>query len=151
MPVVRQADISWDLQVSPLTVQTDSTDDSGDILRLSLKDANGDTTGCWIFITFAELTYLEIQSCTDEFPLSPIPTGPVKKWTFSKTSTDLVISCNGVTLLTYVFSSSSETNCVERWKQEIYFINFSSEDTASDLYGLELAGSNLTMYSVSTD
>ena len=68
-------------------------------------------------------------------PLSTQPPDDVDKtWTFTKTSTAFIISCNGVEVLNYVFSDSSESNCASKWSQDIVYVKFASYDEASDYY-----------------
>ena len=45
-----------------------------------------------------------------------------------------MIECNGVEVLNYQFSDSSETGCVTKWGRNVGKIKFSKHDTASDSY-----------------
>ena len=71
---------------------------------------------------------------TDVFPKSP-PEEVEKVWTFTKTSTALTVSCNGVEVLSVVFGGSSVTECVAMGSWDVESIEFDGAlDTASDFY-----------------
>ena len=75
-----------------------------------------------------------------DFPTTP-PSEENKVWTITKTSTALLVDCNGVEVLNLVYSDYSE-ECATAWSNEVDRIMFyPSADTASDEYHLELTSS----------
>eukprot|EP00116_Pleurobrachia_bachei_P017962 sb/3478224/ len=58
-----------------------------------------------------------IHSCMISYidlPVQP-PVEVDKIWTITKINTALIITCNGVEVLNYVFADSSNSDCVSRW------------------------------------
>eukprot|EP00116_Pleurobrachia_bachei_P009604 sb/3469866/ len=82
------------------------------------------------------ITYF-IGFCADwgAFPVQP-PDEVEKIWTIRKTASDLTIGCNGVEVLHFTFSDSTDNACEPRWGGDVVEkIQFSSDhDTASDYY-----------------
>eukprot|EP00116_Pleurobrachia_bachei_P015522 sb/3475784/ len=71
---------------------------------------------------------------TSLLPVQP-PEEVDKIWTIQKTATAVRIDCNGVEVLNYQFSDSSESSCVSRWGGDVVEkILFYAYDTASDSY-----------------
>eukprot|EP00116_Pleurobrachia_bachei_P011823 sb/3472085/ len=101
----------WDLETTPLQIKTDSTVSSDEEindnapLRLGL-----------------------------DLPVQP-PVEVDKIWMISKTETALIITCNDVEVLNYVFADSSE-NCEFKWGgDKVDHIGiYNDYDTASDFY-----------------
>ena len=75
-------------------------------------------------------------TATDELTVMPVQPGDEvdKIWTIRKNTTTLSIECNGVEVLNYHFSDSSDTDCVTKWAGDVMKIKFSQLDTASDGY-----------------
>ena len=77
-----------------------------------------------------------IGYCTGltSLPVQP-PNKVDKMWTIRKTATALNIECNGVEVLNYLFSDSSNSECVTNWGGDaVEKIQFYPDDTASDGY-----------------
>eukprot|EP00116_Pleurobrachia_bachei_P017200 sb/3477462/ len=81
----------------------------------------------------------KIQNCNwyeADLPRQP-PIDPVEKiWTFTKTETALIISCNDLEVLNYVFKADYAASwCDGAWSgDKVDEISFHSDDTASDFY-----------------
>ena len=74
-----------------------------------------------------------IQPCTPGSSRTSLPVQPMGKgekiWTFTKTETAMIITCNGVDVLNYQFSDSSETNCVPELGRDVEYIRSYGADT----------------------
>ena len=132
-PVKRGVNIPFDLEGTPLQIRTNSTAGSGDHIWLHLYDAQDG----FIFIRFTSPMQYSIGYCTTSWP--DLPTQPPhdvdKIWTFTKTNTSFIISCNGVDVLNYTFSDSSRSECVPHWSRDVENIKFDGyHDEASDYY-----------------
>ena len=57
-----------------------------------------------------------------------------KIWTITKTEIALIITCNGVEVLNYLFADSSDSKCVPAWGGDVEEIYFRLDDRASDFY-----------------
>eukprot|EP00116_Pleurobrachia_bachei_P006279 sb/3466541/ len=79
-------------------------------------------------------------SCTfdTDLPVQP-PVEVEKVWKFTKTETALIITCNNVEVLNYLFADSLDSSCVQKWGGDVVKeIKFDSgSDTASDFYRAE--------------
>jgi hypothetical protein len=80
----------------------------------------------------------DIAFCTSvwftELPVQP--PGEVEKiWTIAKTETAIIITCNGVEVLNYLFADSSMSDCVPRWDGDVVdMIIFIEHGRAPDFY-----------------
>ena len=130
--------ISWDLEVTPLQIKTDSTLGSDDEIRVSMYDKGSSYIG-YLGVKFSYTTQYSIGYCTGTYwrvlPVQP-PVEVDKMWTITKTHTALIITCNGVEVLNYLFADSSDSDCVPQWDGDVVErIAFSGQlDTASDFY-----------------
>nr|AFK75437.1 putative secretory peptide-27 [Pleurobrachia bachei] len=110
--VERLVNIPWDLEATPLQIWTDST-----------------------------LVQYEIYKCV--FPFRSLPVQPpsevIKIWTITKTDTALIITCNGVEVLNYLFTDSTDSLCGPLAQPDsVEEIHFSGDhDQASDFYRAE--------------
>ena len=93
-----------------------------------------------VAVWFSSTMQFKILHCstTDntwtDLPVQP-PEQVEKVWTFTKTETAIIIACNEVEVLNYLFADSSLSNCVAKLGGDIVGqINFLSWDTASDFY-----------------
>ena len=85
-----------------------------------------------------------LTRCASETPFSAtLPAEQDKIWNISKTDTYLKIECNGVEVLHFVFSDSTNPQCVPNWSQRVAKIMFSGADKASDGYRQAGSGSIL--------
>ena len=132
--------IPWDLEETSLQIKTDSKLGSN---KLSSVQIYG-KYGSWSYIgnvavKFTSPMQYSIYYCTGynsyiDLPVQP-PAGVEKIWTFNKTETAIIITCNGVVVLNYLFAASSDSSCVTRWGGDVVEqIKFTVSDTASDFY-----------------
>nr|AFK75450.1 putative secretory peptide-40 [Pleurobrachia bachei] len=128
--------IPWDLEETPLQIKTDSTLGSYDKIILKMYDKDGTSTSR-LGVKFSSPIEYDISSCTSDFldlPVQP-PVEVEKIWTITKTETALIIKCNGVEVLNYLFADSSNSKCITRWGVDVVEqIRFKQNDTASDFY-----------------
>ena len=69
-----------------------------------------------------------------DLPVQP-PVEVEKTWTITKTDTAIIITCNNVEVLNYLFADSSNSNCVSLVRGgNVEKIRFNNGDTASDFY-----------------
>ena len=98
-----------------------------------------------VAVWFSSTVQYKIEDCTStytinniwtELPVQP-PEQVEKVWTFTKTETGIIISCNDVEVLNYQFADSSESNCVAKLGGDVVEqIGFPSWDDASDFYSI---------------
>ena len=76
-----------------------------------------------------------IGNCEDNYKDLPVqpPAEVDKSWTISKTETAIIITCNDVEVLNYLFADSSGDECVTKLGG-VEEIKFASYDTASDQF-----------------
>ena len=146
--------IQFDLESTPLQIKTNSADKSLERIWLRAStavDEAGEVTRIGdIVVEFNNLVKYSIENCVKMTPLPEQPPEEVDKtWTIRKTSTTLSIECNGVDVLNYQFSNSSDDDCVPTWGGDVVgTIKFlSSKDTASDSYRAKPSGNKLVTYS----
>nr|AFK75465.1 putative secretory peptide-55 [Pleurobrachia bachei] len=109
-------EIPWDLEATPLQIKTDSTLGSGDMILVQMYDKDSSSIGM-VKVYFEPQMGYDIAFCTSvwftELPVQP--PGEVEKiWTIAKTETAIIITCNGVEVLNYLFADSSMSDCVPR-------------------------------------
>eukprot|EP00116_Pleurobrachia_bachei_P005695 sb/3465957/ len=133
--VERDVLIPWDLEGTSLQIKTSSTlgSDEQIIVRMYYKD--DDYIGS-VRVRFTSPMQYQIQYCTAYKDLPVQPQKEVDKiWKITKTETALIITCNGVEVLNYLFADSSRSECVTRWAGDVVEdVLFYFEDTASDFY-----------------
>ena len=98
----------------------------------------------YVGVDFESPMMYVVGSCIrTTLPIQP-PNDPVDKiWTFTKTSTAFIISCNGVELVNYKFNNSNNGNCLPAASRDVEFIKFYSTDTSSNFYRSQpLEGNN---------
>nr|AFK75449.1 putative secretory peptide-39 [Pleurobrachia bachei] len=128
--------IPWDLEETPLQIKTDSTLGSDERIWVSMyhKDSN---TPIGVTMQFSSPMQYMIGYCTGswtDLPVQP-PVEVDKIWTITKTETALIITCNDVEVLNYLFVDSSRSECVPMWGGDVVEgIMFRSWDSASDFY-----------------
>eukprot|EP00116_Pleurobrachia_bachei_P006482 sb/3466744/ len=134
--VQRGVRIPWDLEGTPLQIKTDSTLDSDDVIMVDMYEGTSYIGYVRVLITTPNVMwYLEHCAPWDNLPVQPPREEVDKIWTISKTETALIITCNDVEVLNYLFADSSDSTCVPRWIHDVENIEFNSPtDTASDIY-----------------
>ena len=129
------------MESSPLQILTDSVLGSNDKLRVEFEpEASGlahDFT-----ILFTDPPQYQIGRCMSEAVTFNIPDTQIRTWTITKTNNvnneALSLSCNGIEIFNYLFSTSSNSDCVTRWTTDVVDMLFKGDrwgtDTASDEY-----------------
>ena len=95
-----------------------------------------------VTVKFTSYIKYYIYSCArwTYFPVQP-PVEMNDIWTIRKTATGLSIEHNGVELLNYRFSDSSDEDCLSRWGGDVVEkIKFNVNDKASDSYKAKPTG-----------
>nr|AFK75461.1 putative secretory peptide-51 [Pleurobrachia bachei] len=125
--------IPWDLEATPLQIKTNSTLGSVDLIYVNMYDKDGSKIG-FVIVKFSSPMQYNIGYCSDwtDLPVQP-PVEVEKIWTITKTETVLIIACNNVEVLNYLFADSSNNKCVLQWDGDVVEIMF-RDDTASDFY-----------------
>ena len=128
----------WHLERTPLQIKTDSTLSSKDkivVLLYDFKDKVGSFEVNFGKPNAPNFTFL-LTPCTDWANLLVEPPAEVDKtWTFTKTDTAFIITCNGVEVLNYLFADSSDSDCVPTLGGNVVeSINIYKFDKASDFY-----------------
>ena len=142
IPVERDELIEFNLESSPLELQTDSELGSEDRTDVTFFDSDINLAGGLILSFYSPLRY-RISDCMSyyaEFDTTP-PSDKDKVWrvTIDRERSylvNLLIHCDNQLVLERGISSSK---CDSRynntvWGREIYQISFTSTDTASDAY-----------------
>ena len=136
----RNTNIDFDIESTPLQIQTDSVLGSGDVMWIRFVELNSDT-GPGITIKFSDPAYYAIGRCGDETFTLP-GTEKYRVWTFTKQDNTLQLLCNGVEIysLNYLESGASD-ECKTMWSKDFGRMIFSSSsaenglvDNASDFY-----------------
>ena len=125
--------IDYDLETYPLQIKTDSVVGSNVQIAVLLYTVDN-TYISTIQLYFSNTIEYHISDCSSWTTLTNVPEEQNKVWTLTKTTTSLTIHCNDVEVLNYVFSVSSDSDCVSKYSQDVEKIWFHSSDTASDWY-----------------
>ena len=139
--------IPFDLEGFPLLIKTDSTFGSDDEIFVELHDKEDENSFFYLKLrwSLSDIQFA-LENCINtwtDLPTQP-PNDVDKTWMFTKTSTALNISCNGVELLNYVFSDSGNSDCVSYWSRDVGYIRFPEQDKASDQYLAQPTGTSNT-------
>ena len=142
--------ILFDLESTPLQIQTNSTIGSDEIVRVKFN--RRDLAGPAIQIKFQDPLIYTIGRCegsVKNIPFSPPSVDTHRVWTFSKQNNRVRLLCNGVQIYDFNFSESSLEECWSQWSADFVYIKFmhvdgepNDSDTASDFYR-ELPNSKL--------
>ena len=95
------------------------------------------TALAWKFSGYKYLIYRCTPGSPNYYNMSNVPTDINKTWTITKTSTTLIIKCNDVEIVNFVFDSANQDyfpECVKYLSQSIQKIKLHSVDTATDYY-----------------
>ena len=131
--------VSWDLEATPLLIKTDSTLGSDEKIIVWMYDRDGNVIAGLAMIFSSPMQYV-IGYCAADYTTLPVqPPAEVDKiWTITKTETAIIITCNGVEVLNFLFEDSSKDNCVTRvGGGDVEQIEFHRIDKASDFYTCE--------------
>ena len=110
---------------------------SNGVMHFFTYNGTRGTSNRGVTVKFLSPIKYKINHCASwtEFPVQP-PDEEDKIWAIRKTNTTLSIECNGVRVLNYQFSDSSENECVPNWGGDfVDRIRIANDDTASDFYG----------------
>ena len=141
--MARDQFIDYDLESYSLQIKTDSETGSGEMVDLCVYTKDAGSVNDWrgigyIYIKFSNPISYTAYPCTNGQHLTTAPNEKQKIWTLTKTSTNLMIDCNGVKVFDLNFQSAS---CATAWSQDVAKIVFWSrgglsltDDTASDGY-----------------
>ena len=134
--------IPWDLEALSLQLKTDSSLGSNERIDVQMyKDSSYISN---VEMYFSSPMQYWIQFCTNAIDLPVQPPVEVDKiWTIIKTETAIIVTCNGVEVLNYLFADSSYSDCVPKWGGDVVErIIFQIHDSASNFYragrGLDL-------------
>eukprot|EP00116_Pleurobrachia_bachei_P003169 sb/3463431/ len=140
--VQRSNKIPWKLERTPLQIKTDSSLGSFDVIFVDMFDKDSSDIG-YFYVQFATTTNYWIGYCSigsEDLPVQP-PVEVDKIWTIKKTGTALIITCNDVEVLNYVFADGSDSRCVPTLGGDVVEeIKFYDADTASDFYKADWTG-----------
>ena len=129
--------IPWDLETTPLQIKTDSELGSGESVFVNVFNNAGSGIG-HVHVNFSSPMKYRIKHCIGSYTDLPVqpPVEVEKIWTIIKTETAIIITCNNVEVVSYLFADSSESNCATKWDGDIVEkIRFSGlYDTSSDFY-----------------
>eukprot|EP00116_Pleurobrachia_bachei_P005439 sb/3465701/ len=132
--VQRGVRIPWDLEGTSLQIKTDSTQDSNDVIMIDMYDYESTTTyigNVRVMITSPNVMYYLIHCAAwDVLPVQP-PVEVEKIWTFTKTETALIITCNDVIVLNYLFADSANGDCVPRWGGDVRISSLPAPQTVT--------------------
>ena len=135
--------IDYDIETYPLQIMTDSVVGSEDLLRVGFDTADGSSaSGLKVKLTTPP-SYV-IGYCTTWVTFTNIPEERVRTWTITETETSVILACNGVEIVNYLFSESTKDTCVPYWSRNAEKMMFRSDsagiDTASDEYRAKPSG-----------
>nr|AFK75455.1 putative secretory peptide-45 [Pleurobrachia bachei] len=104
-PVVRNTFVPIDLESTPLQIKTNSAAGSGEWIYFDVYTADAQYIAR-VQVRFESQIRCYISSCTSGGTNFTVQPGDEveKTWTFRKTTTVLIIECNGVEVLNYKFS-----------------------------------------------
>ena len=136
--VVGGEKIQWTPDTQGITVTTNSTVGSGEMVHVYFYDNAGNLAGI-VNIYFTTPIQYRLYWCTSyiNFPVS-LPAAPDKTWTieYNTAGKILALYCNGVQALNLLISDSECTQSDWRtvWERKPTQILFHTADTASDSY-----------------
>ena len=134
----KERKINFDINSTPLQIQTDSVLGSGDILFVRFIGQNsGGSVG--IDVIFTDPPTYDIGYCGTRTDLIMPGTEKYRIWTFQKENNTIQLLCNGVEIYNLNYAEySDDKNCIVRWSLDFTHLRFvksaSLTDTASDFY-----------------
>ena len=139
--------IDYDIETYPLQIMTDSVVGSEHLLRVGFDTADG-SSAAGLKVKFTTPPSYFIGYCSSGWPawvtFTNIPEEQVRTWTITETETSVILACNGVEIVNYLFSESTKDNCVPYWSRNAEKMMFRSDsagiDTASDEYRAKPSG-----------
>ena len=134
--VTKSQNIDFDLETTPLQIETDSMVGSGDLIWVRFNPLNSDS-GPRISILFQDPPSYYIGYClTDNISFTIPSTENKRVWTIRKTATTLQLLCDTKQIFILNFADSPrKQECTSNWSNlDTAHINFQSTDTASDSF-----------------
>ena len=132
--VTKSQNIDFDLETTPLQIETDSMVGSGDLLWVRFNPLNSDS-GPGMKIWFHDSPSYYIGYCSSENTVFTIPsTENHRIWTFRKSSTTVQLLCDTKQIFKLNFADSSSQDCKNKWSLDTAYIQFQSTDKASDSF-----------------
>ena len=123
--------IAFDLNITPLQIKTESEIGSGGKILVEF-DEDDFTTPVWIKVVLTSTPTYTIRYCEPYNLQLDLPTSDKDKiWTFKKDGSILKLLCNEHEVNSFDILTSEYPNCKEYWNQELKYIRFDAEDTAS--------------------
>ena len=134
--VEQDVKITWDLEGTALQIKTNSTLGSDDKFWINIYGSKYITS---VAVRFFDTSIrFKIGICTGRSYIAlPVqtPAEVDKIWEITKTETAIIIICNNVAVVNYLFAESSDDDCVIKMGGDVVEeIEFDSDDTASDYY-----------------
>ena len=136
-----EVELAYDLESSPLQIVTDSVLGSEELLWVQFQPEGGQAEIHGLQIMFTDPPQYNIGRCATGWITFniPLPDEQIRTWTITKTNNESVsLFCNGVEIYNYLFSESTDDDCVPRWSTDVANMAFKSSsaavDTASDEY-----------------
>ena len=133
--VEQDESIPWNLERTSLQIRTVSTLGSDEHIYMWMYDKDSSFISN-VRVKFSSPMQYGINYCTSswtDLPVQP-PVEVEKTWTITKTDTAIIMTCNNVEVLNYLFADSTGSQCVTRWAIDVEEIYFRTYDTASDYY-----------------
>ena len=139
--VTAGVNLDYDIETTPLQIKTDSRDGSWDKIhfRFYATESTGEEISGGGILLFTDPPSYHIGGCSVHDSLTDFGTDipdegstSIKIWTFTETATQFKIECNGVELLTYSFSDSARSQCLQQWSKDTAKIKFLNSDNATD-------------------
>ena len=144
----RDVYIDYDIETYPLQIMTDSVMGSEDWLYVTFYQADGSVKR-GIKVKFTAPPSYWIGHCSSNEATFTAPEEQVRIWTYTMTDTSLILACNGVEIVNYLFSESTRDECVSQWIRDAGKIKFRSDsegtDTASDKYRAKPTGKSIVI------
>ena len=137
-PVEKDLEIPLDLTQNSLIVRTFSL--HGRIRWMTGSESTRNVGKMTIFLSSRGRMRYMIEGCTfGRFTVEPAIHSEVLIWKFIKTETSLVVYCNEVEVLNYLFADSTRPYCQLTWDgaENSGLIVFSRKDSASKYYDYE--------------
>ena len=134
----RDTNIDFDIESTPLQIQTDSVLGSGDVMRVRFVDVSIDNS-IGVRITFSDPPTYGVADCETGTSFNLPDKEMYRIWTFKKLDGTLQLLCNGLEVFNFNYTDSTTNgDCSDNWPDNFSHIKFASgpgvSDTASDIY-----------------
>ena len=144
----REVNINYDIEDNPLQIRTDSLVGSEDLIRVHFRAENGTGAG-GVRVKFTDPPQYHITWCSSHWENFTAPEEQLRTWTITVSDSSVILTCNGVEIVNYLFSESTRDDCVSHWNRDVVKMKFMSNndgtDTASDEYRAKPIGKHANM------